>query len=474
MADNLLMRQANSALTKTRSTELASGVHIPHQIVRSLANKFVDAFAGPLSEQWDITSSGSTAAVSAGLLTISSGVVAGSYIELLSKDTFTLPFRVMAGVANTRHAANHQIIELVSVDPDTGIPDGKNSASIDIGGAASTTATQMKYAVQNGGLTPLESAAVTITTTATTAVLEIEPFEDEAWFHSRIIDSTTGRAASFVRHQSLPDPNALYKIRIRSMNHALWKNPTNAISGTGGAIRLTVAAHAYTNGAVVWVEALNGVLNGTAEVRGNYTITVIDANTIELDGTTFAGAYTTGSGRTALASVPTAVTMTLPFINVQDYEELKAEITGGRGQTAAGQGLGVTVIGTLATHPVTVTSGAITATSADNIFWNESVASLAAGATLTGTARDTAVAVATAHRYAKFNAMVLSNEPGTLAIDVSLDNVTWRRLKSVVVSANVAEILSVPVMARYQRSLFTNSGASATTTFMLNSSYTLS
>ncbi|RWH49605.1 MAG: hypothetical protein EOR25_10800 [Mesorhizobium sp.] len=474
MADNLLMRQANGTLTKTRSTELPNGAHVPHQVVRSLSNKFVDAFTGPLTDQWDITSSGSTAAVNAGLLTISSGVVAGSYIELLSKATFTLPFRIMAAVANTRHAANHQIIEMVSVDPETGIPDGKNSASIDIGGAASTTATQMKYSVQNGGLTPLESAVATITTTATSVLLEIEPFEDEAWFHSRVIDSTAGRSASFVRHQSLPDPNAVYKIRIRSMNHALWKNPTDAIAGTGGVIRLTIAAHAYTNNAVVWVEALNGVLNGTAEVRGNYTVTVVDANTIELQGTTFAGAYKPGSGRTALASVPTAVTMTMPFINVQDYEELKAEILGGRGQTSAGQGLGVTVIGTLATHPVTVTSGAITATSADNIFWNESVAALAAGATLTGTARDTGVAVATAHRYAKFNAMVLSNEPGTLAIDVSLDNVTWRRLKSVVVGANVAEILSVPVMARYHRSLFTNSGASATTTFMLNSSYTLS
>ncbi|MER9176304.1 hypothetical protein NKH72_22250 [Mesorhizobium sp. M0955] len=474
MAENLLMRQANGALTKVRSTELAGGTHIPHQIVRSLANKFVDAFAGVLTDKWDITSSGSTATINAGLLTISSGVVAGSYIELLSKETFKLPFRVMAGLANTRHAANHQIIEVVSVDSDTLIPDGKNSASIDVGGAASVTATQMKYSVQNGGLTPLESAVSTITTTATTAVLEIEPFEDEAWFHSRIIDSTAGRAASFVRHQSLPDPNALYKLRIRSMNHALWKNPTNAISGTGGVIRLTVAAHAYTTGAVVWVEALNGVLNGTAEVRGNYTVTVIDANTFELDGTTFAGAYVAGSGRTALASVPTAVTMTMPFINVQDYEELKAEITGGRGQTAAGQGLGVTVIGTLATHPVTVTSGAIVATSADNIFWNESVAVLAAGATLTGVTRDTAVAVATAHRYAKFNAMVFSDQPGTLAIEVSLDNVTWRRLKSLAIVAGTADILSVPVMARYQRALFTNTGAASTTTFMLNSSYTLS
>ncbi len=59
----------------------------------------------------------------------------------------------------------------------------------DIGGAASATVTNMLYYVQNGGLAPLASAASAILTTATYSVIELEPFSDECYFHSRPVDS---------------------------------------------------------------------------------------------------------------------------------------------------------------------------------------------------------------------------------------------------------------------------------------------
>lgn len=330
--------------------------------VKSVQKKWRDSFTRPLTDLWDIITSGdTTATASAGVLTIASGTTAASYAELLSKETFTIPFRAMFGVQNTRHASNHHIIELVSVDAVTGVPDGKHCLQVDIGGAASVTATQMLYYVQNGGLVPLASAAATIVTTATYSVIELEPFSDEAYFHSRTIDATTGRANSYVRHQQIPDPSAIYKLRIRSMNHAAWRTITNAVAGTGGVIRLTSAAHGYTGTPTVWVEALNGVLNGSAEVRGNYAITVVDANTIELTGTTFAGAYVTGSGRVALGAAPTAVSLQFQFINCQDYAELTAEITAGRGQAVEGQAIGARLVAsTAAIGAVTVSSGTIT------------------------------------------------------------------------------------------------------------------
>lgn len=312
--------------------------------VKSIQKKWRESFTRPLTDQWDVTSSGgSTAAASAGVLTISSGTTAGGYVEMLSKESFTIPFRVMAGVQNTRHANNHHIIEAVSVSPDTGLPDGRHCLQWEIGGAASTNAGQAIYAVQNGGLAPLVSAAASISGTSAYSIMELEPFADEAYFHARQLDSTLGRTQSYVRQQQIPDPTAQYKIRVRSMNHQWWKPVTGAVAGTGGAIRLTVAAHGYATNNVTWVEALNGVLNGTSEVRGNYTITVVDANTIELQGTTFAGAYVAGSGRVAVASAPAAVTMQMQFMSCQDYAELTAEITAGRGQTAQGQGVGVVV-----------------------------------------------------------------------------------------------------------------------------------
>lgn len=334
-------------------------------LVSSVQKKFRDSWTRPLSELWDVTTSGGvTATNSGGVLTIASGTTAAGYAELLSKETFTIPFRTMVAVQSgaTRQANTHHYVEAVSVDATTGLPDGKHSLAMDIGGAASTTVTQAIYEVQNGGLAPLASAASTIVTTATYSILELEPFADEAYFHSRTLDATSGRANSYVRHQQIPDPTALYKIRIRSLNHAAWKLITGAAAGTGGVIRLTSAAHGYTGTPTVWVETLHGVTNNGAEVRGNYAITVVDVNTIELTGTVFGGTYATGSGRMALGAAPAlSISLQSQFINCQDYAELTAEITAGRGQAVEGQAIAARIVaGTASMGSVTVASGTVT------------------------------------------------------------------------------------------------------------------
>ena len=455
--------------------------------VKSVQKKLRDSFTGPLTANWDVTQvSGTTATTSAGVLTIASGTTAGGYAELLSKETFTIPFRAMFGVQSgaTRQANTHHIVELVSVDPVTGLADDRHSIDVDIGGAATATVTQMVYGVQNGGLRSLRSAAATIVTTATYSVMELEPFSDEAYFHSRTMDATSGRANSYVRHQQIPDPNASYKIRIRSMNHGVWNDTiTNAVAGAGNVIRLTAAAHGRTTGNVIWVEQLNGVTNSGALVRGNFTVTVIDANTMDLQGTVFGGTYAAGSGRWALAAAPAAISLQFQFLNCMDYAELTAEITAGRGQIVEGQAIGArTVAGSVTTATIsgtpTVTLGAGSnlagaVSNADNIFWNESVAILAISQTVTGVARDTGVAVASAHRYAAFNAFAFADQAGTMRIEVSTDNVTWRRASAdVAVAANTSVFLSVPVAARFHRAVYVNGGV-AQTAFMFNTSYTV-
>jgi len=321
--------------------------------VKSIQKKFRDSWTRPLTDQWDvIESGGSTATVSGGILTIASGTTAGGFVELLSKETFTIPFRAMIALQSgaTRQANTHHIVEAVSVDPITNVPDGKHCLQIDIGGAASTTVTQMRYAVQNGGLAPLESAASTIVTTASQSILELEPFSDECYFHSRTLDSTAGRSNSYVRHQQIPDPTAIYKLRIRSMNHQAWKLISNAVANANGEIRITSNAHGLTGNPTLWIEALNGVTNQGSVIRGNYGVSVVDANNFDLLETTFQGAYLSGSGRFALAAAPAAnINLTSQFINCQDYAELTAEITAGRGQTVVGQGVGVVLTGATAT-----------------------------------------------------------------------------------------------------------------------------
>ena len=230
--------------------------------VTSVQKKWRDSFSGSAvdASKWNVTTgAGASVSVSGGTITIASGTTANSETILLSKETFTVPFRISIGLRLSQRIANQTFYaEIVSVNPVTGVPDGQHSAGLVFDG---TNSAQAKYAVRNGGLDQI-SALVTFPTTASPGgVYEIEPFADEAWFHGGTLDGVTSRANSYRKHQGIPDPNAVYKIRLR------WLN-----------------------------------------------------------------------GATAPASTTNAI---LAFVACQDYAELTAEVTAGRGQSSAGQGLGV-------------------------------------------------------------------------------------------------------------------------------------
>lgn len=236
--------------------------------IKSLQKKFRDSFPGSSLDttKWDSTiGTGGSITISGGNITMASGTTINSETSILSKDVFTIPFRLSAQLTLSQRIANQTFfIEAVSVNAATGVPDGLHSIAWLFD---STTATNGKYRVQNGGITALDSGAVTITTTASTGgVYEVEPFADEAWFHSSVLDTSSGRSNSYRRHQQIPDPNAVYKIRLR------WLN-----------------------------------------------------------------------GGSAPASSTNAV---LQFVACQDYAELTAEITAGRGQAVAGQAIAVLPTGT--------------------------------------------------------------------------------------------------------------------------------
>lgn len=276
MADNIAVKDAAGSNVTLRTTDSGTA-HTPHHIVssfpgydaqddmvkmKSVQKKFRDSFSGASLDttKWDSTTgSGASITQSGGALTLASGTTANSETFIQSKETFTIPFRVVIGLTLSQRIANQTFwVEAVSVNATTGVPDGNHCVAWRFDG---TTATNAIYEVQNGGLARLASAASTIVTTASGGVYELEPFADEAWFHSGTLDATTGRANSYRRHQQIPDPNAVFKIRLR------WLN-----------------------------------------------------------------------GATPPASSTNAV---VQFLAVQDYAELTAEITAGRGNAVAGTALGV-------------------------------------------------------------------------------------------------------------------------------------
>ncbi len=139
-----------------------------------------------------------------------------------------------------------------------------------------------------------------------------------------------------------------------------------------------------------------------------------------------------------------------------------------------------------ATQPV---SGSVTSTLAAatvragfvagaGIWFDDSATALGSGATFTGTVRDltvtaTATAMANAATYAQeMRLSAESDVAGTLWLEVSRDNVAWRRVKSIATTAvtgggQYAEIVHRPSW-RYARVGFTN-GATAQARFTINS-----
>jgi hypothetical protein len=65
---------------------------------------------------------------------------------------------------------------------------------------------------------------------------------------------------------------------------------SNAVDNGSGLVRLTTAAHGLTTGDKVFIKSVGG----TVEANGLWAVTVIDATTIDLQGSTFTNAYTSG------------------------------------------------------------------------------------------------------------------------------------------------------------------------------------
>lgn len=108
---------------------------------------------------------------------------------------------------------------------------------------------------------------------------------------------------------------------------------------------------------------------------------------------------------------------------------------------------------------VTANIGTITST-----IYADSVTNLAISATYTGTARD----AGTSPLFRRFTARAYSDQAGTLKIQDSTDNVTWRDVASTPIVGGVCSNLSIDILARYNRVVVVN-GAVATTAFRVTS-----
>lgn len=217
-----LHQDADGLRTAARYNSAAKDWESP---VTTIQKKWRDDFTGAALDpaKWTVIQTGAGQAISIANdnLTITTGTTPGAETIIESVATFSIPFRLQVGWYQTQKLANQEtVFEIVSVDPNTGIADGKFAAAWSINGSDNTSVTNAVYEVLGGGVARLRSVSSSVVqvTSATYNVLEIEPTDDECWFHSKSLDSPNGRSNSYKRDQRLPDPNAMYKVRIRTKN----------------------------------------------------------------------------------------------------------------------------------------------------------------------------------------------------------------------------------------------------------------
>lgn len=119
------------------------------------------------------------------------------------------------------------------------------------------------------------------------------------------------------------------------------------------------------------------------------------------------------------------------------------------------------------TPAVTLSGTANSVITPNSVQWDETATALGISAVLTGAGRDlTALAAGSNHRYEKFGSLCFADQAGTMRLELSRDNTTWRRASAdVAVAAGAAGLIEIPVAARYGRLVYTNGGV-AQTAFM--------
>jgi hypothetical protein len=118
----------------------------------------------------------------------------------------------------------------------------------------------------------------------------------------KIGEDTVASLPSSAVANALIEPAKRSVLRLHPWNFATQrasialKTITNCADNGSGAIRVTVATHGWSTGNRVTISEVSG----TTEALGTWTITVNDANTFDLDTSTFSNAYVSG-GKAGLA-----------------------------------------------------------------------------------------------------------------------------------------------------------------------------
>lgn len=182
-------------------------------------------FNNPNATFWDTTVTTAGINISDpvnGTIVVPMGTTVNAESALVSKQIFNIPLKVAVCAQWSQKIANNEVyFELVGCD-EAGVLDETRVAAWRIAGSDSTSATVSRYETRNGAAARRQSANVTVVThTTAAAIFEITAESDEVWFSSKGVDSSSARSVAGVMNLVAPDPEGLYKVRLRFKNGAV-------------------------------------------------------------------------------------------------------------------------------------------------------------------------------------------------------------------------------------------------------------
>lgn len=469
--------------------------------ISSMQRKWRDDFPGSAMDtnNWQVvqTGSGHTVQVSGSALQMLTGTTINTGTIIRSTAMYTIPFRVMFIFYLSQRIANQEFYLEVTDDAGTMLAQWLLDG---------TTATIGKHNSANASIAGT-ATAVTITTTASYAIAELELFPDEVYYHSRGADSSAVRTLSAVRSRLIPDPNELYFVQIRARNLATAPASSTTLFIDAVTVQdiaeltaeITAGRGSVVGSQAIAVQAVGGTIGTVSTVSTVSTVTAaqIHANGLWYQDTVTnlgAAATFTGTGRDGASTT------------AQPYNRFRVCVMHSAGLTPGHLQIQQAFDGTPTwreTHRIPVPSdglyhtfefpfigrqwrvlfingataqtgmfigsawvridGAVDITK--NLTFVHSTTALAASASFTGATLD----LGSNHAFNLHRALVFANQTGTLYLEQSRDGSTWYATTTQAVVANTPVIIEERIVARYIRVRYLN-GATLQGSFELQSS----
>jgi len=248
----MLVTDSTTGVSEARQRDRDEG------LITSLNEAFRDDFTAGLDpSNWRVVIQGPNQTLDNSVpseFRINAGTGANQETIIRSRRGFKMPFRVwFTGRLSQRIANQEFCLELVNEV-------GDMAARWHFDGI---TATNAKIRTVNGGVSGTEST-LTIATTASNTIFEIDMGVDEVNFAQLAVDSTANRTVTACRTVRTPDPNDTYYVQIRAKN-----------LGSAPASNTALFMEAVS---VMDITEVCAEVNGRGDSAGNRAAVVVVAN----------------------------------------------------------------------------------------------------------------------------------------------------------------------------------------------------